>query len=91
MKLGHASHDEQLAAVRVVHRDIAALIEKFMSSGMAAMFKGQAQQKLESPEGKQMTLAIVDHALDAAEAVRNAAAAQVQQQPPTPAGSGPAA
>lgn len=84
MKLGHASHAEQLAAIRVVHRDIAALIEKFMSSGMAAMFKGQAQQKLESPEGKAMTLAIVDHALDAAEAVRNAEAAAAK--PPTPAG-----
>lgn len=86
VKLGHASQAEQDAAVKIVHRDIANLIERFMSSGMASMFKGQAVQKLESPEGKALTIALVDHALDAAEAVRDAAAAAAaQQQPPAPA------
>ncbi len=80
MRLKHATVDERNAAVRVVHDDIAGMIDLWMGSGMASMFRNQAKQKLESPEGKQVLLKIVDDALDAAEKVRNA----VPPPPPPP-------
>lgn len=70
IRLHTATVSERNAAVRVVHDDIANLIDLWMGSGMASMFRNQAKEKLESPQGRQMLLKIVDDALDAAEAVR---------------------
>ena len=81
MKLHLATVAERNAAVRAVHDDVVRMIDLWMGSGMAAMFRNQAKQKLESPEGKQVLLDIVDDALDAAEKVRTETHNEPPKQP----------
>jgi hypothetical protein len=83
MRLGQATQAEQIAAAKSVHDNVARMIDMWMGTWPASMYREQAQQKLESPEGRQVLLKIVDDALNAAEKVRNAA------PPPPPPPSQP--
>ncbi len=67
MKLTQATAAEQNAAFDAVHGDLVNLI----SNWVPRFFQAQAQQKLESKEGRIALLKMVDDALAAAEKVRN--------------------
>lgn len=66
MKLVDASVAERNAAFDAVHADLLAIIENWVPG----MFKNTARQKLESPQGRNALLKLVDDALTAAEKVR---------------------
>ncbi len=77
-----ASPAVQNAVVRVVHADMAKIIDAHMGSGLAAMFHDRAQAMLEGTEGRAMLLQLVQHALDAeAHARANEQAAVVAPAP----------
>ncbi len=73
MLLGHASKAEQDAAFKVTHDNLEKLIDLYMGSGFARMWRDQARAKLDDPQGRALTLKLIDDAYDAAEKVRNAA------------------
>ena len=75
MNLRTATPAEQAAAVKSAIADISHLIDMFMGSGFASMFRNQAIAKLASPEGHAQVVKVVADALAAAEGVREAAEA----------------
>jgi hypothetical protein len=72
MKLAQASKAEQDAAIAVAKRDVDQFIDVFMGSGLASMYRYQAHQALDGPQGRALVLKVVDDILAAAEKVRNA-------------------
>ncbi len=72
INLRMATPPEQAAAVKSAVNDISHLIDMFMGSGFASMFRNQAVAKLVSPEGHAQVVKVVADALAAAEKVREA-------------------
>ncbi len=70
MRFKTATEAERAAAFEAVHEKLHAVIEQWVPP----FFKRQAAEKLDSQEGRDLTLEVMDAALQAAEEVRNAKA-----------------
>lgn len=78
-RLGKASQHVQDAVFNSVHLNVEKLIDVYMGSGMARMFRDQARAKIHDAQGRALTMKIVNDALDAEERAR---AEEAQGPPP---------